>query len=256
MKLWAFHGGGEIGGMATFDPFHPDVGSQIEIPYFFYLVQHPDGNLLFDSGGHPSLITNPRERMGAAADAFEVKMKPGDDVVSQLAAIGVKPSDVAHVAHSHLHYDHCGGIEFFPDATHYCQRRELEFAHWPPVYQREMFIRADFDHPVRWKELTGDWDVFGDGSCLLFQTPGHTAGHQSLMVRLPGKTFILVADAAYTPRNLEQKILPGIVWSPDAMVASWERIETMRDREKAELIYTHDLAWPETTRVAPAAWYE
>jgi glyoxylase-like metal-dependent hydrolase (beta-lactamase superfamily II) len=71
-----------------------------------------------------------------------------------------------------------------------------------------------------------------------------------------GRTLILVADAAYIPRNIEQNILPGIVWSPDAMVASWQRIRELAQRHEAELIFTHDLAWPEKTLVAPERWYE
>jgi glyoxylase-like metal-dependent hydrolase (beta-lactamase superfamily II) len=243
--------------MSVFDPFHPEVGTKVEIPYFFYLVQHPDGNVLFDTGGHPALVSDPRARLGDAADAFEVTMQEGDDVVSQLARAGVSPPDVGHVALSHLHYDHAGGIEFFPHAQFYAQRRELEFAHWPPVYQREIYVRADFDHPVAWNELDGEFDIFGDGRVVLFPTPGHTAGHQSLLVHLDGdQTMILVADAAYLPRNIELNVLPGIVWSPDAMVASWERIRALKRRHDAQLVFTHDLAWPDTTKVAPEGWYE
>ena len=65
-----------------------------------------------------------------------------------------------------------------------------------------------------------------------------------------------MADAAYLPRNIDENILPGIVWSPDEMVASWRRIREMQRRHGAELLFTHDLAWPERTRVAPEKWYE
>jgi N-acyl homoserine lactone hydrolase len=257
VRVYAFHGGGERADMSVFDPFHPDVGTTVDIPYFFYVVQHPDGNVLFDTGGHPALATDPRARLGDAADAFEVTMQEGDDVVPQIGAAGFTPGDIHHVVLSHLHYDHAGGIEFFPDSSFYSQRRELEFAHWPPIYQREIYVAADFNHPVRWTELDGDYDLFGDGRVLIFPTPGHTAGHQSLLVRLnDDRAMILVADAAYLPRNIELNVLPAIVWSPDAMVVSWQRIRDLKRRYGAELVFTHDLAWPETTRVAPDQWYE
>src|SRR5581483_4483917 len=109
VRIYAFHGGGEIADMSVFDPFHPEIGTKVQIPYFFYLVQHPDGNVLFDTGGHPDLVKDPRGRLGEAADAFEVTMEDGDEVVGQLSQAGFTPADVHHVALSHLHYDHAGG---------------------------------------------------------------------------------------------------------------------------------------------------
>ncbi len=256
MRLYAFHGGGERGDIAVFDPFHPDVGTKVDIPYFFYLVQHPEGNVLFDSGGHKDLISDPQRRLGDTEDALTLRMKPGDDVVSQLAAVGIQPSDVGHVVHSHLHYDHSGGIESFPDAAFYIQRRELQVAFWPPPYQQDLYVRADFDHPVRWVDLTGRCDIFGDGRVVVFPTPGHTAGHQSMIVKLVGGSVILVGDAAYLPRNMELGVLPAIVWSPDAMVDSWQVLEQVRVDNDARLIFTHDLDWRRTVRVAPDQWYE
>lgn len=256
MKLYAFHGGGERADMSVFDPFHPDVGTQVDIPYFFYLVEHPDGNVLFDSGGHIDLITDPHGRLGEIADAFVLTMKEGDDVVSRLAEVGVEPGDVQHVVHSHLHYDHAGGIEFFPDATFYVHRRELQAAFWPPSYQQDLYVKADFDHPVRWKDLSGRHDIFGDGRVVIFPTPGHSPGHQSMVVKLDGQTLVLVGDAAYLPRNMELGVLPAIVWSPDAMVDSWQILEQVRADNDAQFIFTHDLDWRTKTRVAPAEWYE
>lgn len=256
MRLYALHVGNDKGDMAVFDPFHPDVGTKVASPWFSYLIQHPEGNVLFDTGAHPDLVTDPHKRLGAMADTFNLHLQPGDDVVSQLARIGLSPRDVEHVAHSHLHFDHAGGIEFFPDATFYVQHAELSFAYWPPVYQRAIYLKPDFDHPVRWKGLNGEYDVFGDGRVVLFPTPGHTAGHQSMLVRLKSQTIILAADAAYLPWNMEQRVLPAIVWSPDAMVASWERIEDLQRLNKAQLIITHDIDYKTKTRVAPEQWYE
>src|SRR5712691_865250 len=140
MKMFAFHCGSERTLMSVFDPFDPDCGKSIQPPYFFYLIQHPKGNVLFDSGAHPAFIDNPESRLGEAASLYDVVMSPGDDVVSKLATVGLTPDDIQHVAHSHLHYDHCGGIEFLPQATFYIQRPELPFAYWPPAYHRSAFV--------------------------------------------------------------------------------------------------------------------
>jgi N-acyl homoserine lactone hydrolase len=244
-RLRALHGGGEITTMSLFDPFHPEVGTRVEIPYYFYLVEHREGVVLFDTGGHPDLVADPRGRLGAAADAFEVVMRPGDDIVSKLATLGIGPDGVDQVVLSHLHYDHAGGIEFFPHAMFHVSRRELELARRPPVYQRDLYVPADFEHPVRWHEIDGDHDLFGDGALLIFPTPGHTLGHQSMLVKVADEAVILVGDAAPEARNMRERILPGIVAGPDAMVASWERIEQLQREHGAELLFTHDLGWPD-----------
>jgi glyoxylase-like metal-dependent hydrolase (beta-lactamase superfamily II) len=212
--------------------------------------------VLFDTGLHPAMGSDPVSRLGEAASAFAVEMEPDDDVVSKLAKLDLEPGDVAHVVQSHLHFDHAGGLEFFPEATVYVQREELRFAYWPAVYQREIYLRADFDHPLRWKELEGDYDIFGDGSMLILRTPGHTPGHQSLLVRLDGGPVLLMGDATYLLGKMRERLLPAVVWSPDAMVASWERIEDIERREGAELICTHDLDFRERVKLAPDRWYE
>jgi N-acyl homoserine lactone hydrolase len=256
MRLYAIHAGGERADMAGFYPFDPTVGTTIDIPYFVYLICHPSGNVLFDTGGHPDLVHDPRGRLGPAADMYQITMQQGDDVVSRLATIGVAPSDVEHVVMSHLHYDHSGGIEFFPHATVYTQREELRFAFWPAAYHRALYVRADFDGPVRWRELTGEYDLFGDARIVCIPTPGHSPGHQSLLVRLDGGTILLVADATYLLQKMRDRALPAICWSPDAMLASWEQIEEIERREQAELICTHDLDFRGRVRLAPDEWYE
>lgn len=259
MKLYAFHAGGERADMAAFDPFDPEVGTKIDIPYFFYLIQHERGNVLFDSGAHPSLATNPRERLGDEADNWEIVMSPDDGAADRLATVGVDPSDITQVVQSHLHYDHAGGLCFFTHAPVYVQRDELAFAYSPPIYQAGLYLKADFDLPdVRWHELDGEHDVFGDGRLVVVPTPGHCAGHQSLIVRLESQTVILVADAAYLVEKMRARALPAgaMVWSPDHMVASWEKIEQLERELDAALIPSHDLKFRERIRMAPDAFYE
>jgi N-acyl homoserine lactone hydrolase len=255
VRLHAFHGGGEITPISLFDPFHPQLGRKVEIPYFFYAIEHPRGVVVFDTGGHPDLINDPCSRLGAAADDFEVVMNDGDDIISQLSAVGIAPEAVTNVILSHLHYDHAGGIEFFPAAEFHVHARELELARKPPVYQNELYIAADFESVSRWNLVEGTHDLFGDGSLVMFPTPGHTLGHQSLLVKLPGQSLILVADAAPEARNMRERTLPGIVASADAMVESWERIEAFQVENEATLLFTHDLGWAQNTLVAPAAAY-
>jgi N-acyl homoserine lactone hydrolase len=253
VRVGAFYAGSEESDLAVFAPLDPRVGTKLEVPFFFYLVEHPAGRVLFDTGTHPSVATCPEQRLGAWAKGIDCN--PHQAPLELLAAVGVGPHDIDYVAMSHLHYDHAGGLEFFPDATVLVQCRELEVAHWPPVYQRQFYTTVDFEHTTSWLELEGDYDVFGDGRVRLFTTPGHTEGHQSLLVILDDGAVILAGDAAYTPWTFEQSIVPAIVADPAAMVRSWGRIRALRRQYDAEVLFTHDTEYRETTRLAPERWY-
>jgi N-acyl homoserine lactone hydrolase len=257
MRLYAFHCGTERSDWAVFDPFDERVGQKLLSPYFFYLVSHPRGWVLIDTGLHRALRTDPHAYLGAMADSFFVeRLDEDDDVVNKLAMVGLQPGDIKHVVQTHLHFDHAGGLQWFPHATIYVQASELPFAHWPPIYQRGLYVKADFDHPLQWKELAGEYDLFEDGRIVLFPTPGHTPGHQSVLLRLNTGNVILMADAHYLVEKMRERLLPSVVWSPDAMVASWQRIEELETRHGAELISTHDPEFATRVRLAPDSWYE
>jgi len=256
IKIYAYYCGGEDADMAAFDPFDPAVGSIISIPWFFYLIEHPRGYVLFDTGTHPAVAEDPRGRLGAVTDAWTITMKPGEDAVSLLRAAGINPTDVRHVIQSHLHYDHAGGVSFFKSAEVYVQRTELPFAYWPPIYQSGAYVRDDFDHDVNWREIEGEHDLFGDGTLVMFPTPGHTPGHQSLIVQLDSGPVILLSDATYLVSKMRERRLPSVLWSPDAMVATWNYLERLEQRLGARLIATHELDYRESVRLAPSEWYE
>src|SRR5581483_2192524 len=221
-------------------------GTKVYNPYFMYVITHPQGTVLFDSGAHPQMGPDPEARLGAAAADFDARITPEDHIERRLASIDLKPADIDLVIQSHLHFDHAGGLEWLAHAPVMVQREELSFAFYPPVYQRDIYVRGDFDHDLQWRPLEGDHDVFGDGRLIAFPTPGHTRGHQSLMVHLDsGQTVILLADAAYLLSKMRDRAIPGIVWSPDAMVSSWERIEALERQHDAMLIATHDLDFAE-----------
>jgi N-acyl homoserine lactone hydrolase len=200
----------------------PSWGSMVEVPYHFWAVEHPAGRVLVDCGAHPSLISPPQR-----------------DAVSRLAEIGVRPADIGHVVLTHLHYDNCGGLGLFPDATVHVQAAEMVFAELPPPYQASAYMRPDWAGVSTWNEVSGEHDLFGDGAIVMFPTPGHTPGHQSVMVRLPGRVVILVGDAAFNPQRMAERRLPGYLWNPDAVVASWQELERRRDLYDAELMFSH-----------------
>jgi glyoxylase-like metal-dependent hydrolase (beta-lactamase superfamily II) len=224
------------------------------VPIECFLVVHPRGRLLFDTGLHCDTMTNMLGRYGEErARRFGVHSRPGDDVVSQLARLELRPSDVRHVANSHWHFDHCGGNEFFPEATILVQQREMTAARSPEVLAKGTYrpSAADFDHALRYQPVDGDHDVFGDGTVVLIPTYGHTPGHQSLLVRSGRASQLLfTADACYTRENMDRDVLPTVVWDEAEMSHSLRRLRDLRDKHGVRTVYGHD---PEQWRTLPQA---
>lgn len=255
VEIHALHCGGDLTDWGIFDPLDERAGEMVYNPYFVYVVKHPDGVVLFDSGAHPELGRDPVARMGAAAEDFVVKLDPGDAIEPVLSRIGLVPGDVDLVIQSHLHFDHAGGLYAFPDTPVMVQRAELEFAADPPEEQREIYIADDFAPVGSWQALDGDTDVFGDGRLTVVATPGHTKGHQSLLVELDDQVVFLLADAAYLLPKMRARRPPAVLWTREAILATWDRIEAIERERDAFLITTHDLDYEERLKIAPADHY-
>jgi glyoxylase-like metal-dependent hydrolase (beta-lactamase superfamily II) len=111
------------------------------------------------------------------------------------------------------------------------------------------YIRADFDKDVEWFILEGwrdnKFDLFGDGKIIIYFTPGHTPGHQSILVNLEntGPVF-LSADSCYTIENIDEDVLPGLGWSPSLSLQSIKMMKHLRDEMGVKIITGHDpVAW-------------
>jgi len=230
--------------------------SRWTVPIECFLIQHPRGRLLFDTGLHCDTVTDMRGRYGEErARRFGVHSKAGDDIVSQLGRLGLTPADVPFVANSHWHFDHCGGNEFFAGATIFVQKREMDAARSPEVLARGTYRPSpkDYEHPLRYHAVDGEHDVFDDGSVMLIPTYGHTPGHQSLLVhRGRDDRLLFTADACYTRENMDRDILPTVVWDEREMSHSLGRLRELRDKQGATTVYGHDPAQWRTLPQAPA----
>jgi glyoxylase-like metal-dependent hydrolase (beta-lactamase superfamily II) len=228
------------------------AGQPWTVPVMSFLVVHPRGRLLFDTGVHCQARLDPLGRLGPErAKRLTVKSREGDDVVPQLGLLGLEPDDIRYVANSHLHFDHCGGNEFFPRATLLVQKAEMEAARRPGFAPGYNPSPLDFDHPLDYRLVDGEHDVWGDGSVILFPTYGHTPGHQSLRVRAgKGADLVCAADACYTRENMDRDVLPRILWNGPIMRESLATLRRLRDRAGATVFYGHD---PEQWQAIPRA---
>src|SRR5512134_10794 len=206
-----------------------------------YLIRHAKGWMLWDSGLSDGIAAMPD---GLVALGGALRMKMPRTLVSQLAEAGVKTTDVSYVAFSHFHPDHAGNANLFTAATLYIQETEYD-AIFGPTPQKFGFIPAGYEklrtNPV--VKLKGDHDVFGDGSVIIVSTPGHTPGHQSLLVRLQRTgVVILSGDLTHFQANWDARRVPGMNFNRDQTIASMEKVAALVVTEKAQFWINHDQA--------------
>lgn len=186
---------------------------KIRIPIPFYVIRHPRGIVLFDSGLGVSFLEQsdawwPHRLVN---HFFPAEFQPKDAAVEQLKAEGIAPEDVTYVVVSHLHYDHAGGLLDFPKATIVVSRAEWEHANvgrWKARFRGVMSEQlSGLSGRVQAVDYgDGDrFDLFGDGALILLSTPGHTPGHQSLLVMTgSGRKVLLTGDAVWVRENYQR----------------------------------------------------
>jgi N-acyl homoserine lactone hydrolase len=188
------------------------------VPVPAFLIHHPSvGPILVDTGLHPSIASGGGENFGGLANRFgRPSLEPGEDVPSQLRAKGVEPRGVAVVVMTHLHLDHSSAISEFPDSTIVVSAAEWQEAAHGSKPSLNGYRRAHFDLAFEYRTVDFDgeaigsyatfgrtFDLFGDGSVRLAFTPGHSAGHCSVICRLADDDFVIGGDAVYMQGRLD-----------------------------------------------------
>ena len=224
-----------------------------------FLIVHPRGTLLWDSGVIPDDMVKP----GGTTD-FRATVKK--TLVSQLAEIGYKPSDITYLALSHNHYDHSANANAFAGSTWLVQKteREVMFNGTPrpgsPNSPSNETAAARYAKlkDSKTKILDGDFDVFGDGTVVIVSTPGHTPGHQSLFVKL-AKTgpVVLTGDLYHYPaeRTLKDFTPFSALGNAEQEVKSKAKVEALLKEKHATLWIQHDIIANAKLKKSPA-FYE
>ena len=205
-------------------------GKPRELSNNCYLIQHERGTLLWETGVPDSVV---EQKDGVTSPNGAVVWFRDKTLASQLESIGVKPNDITYVAMSHTHGDHVGNAKVFEKSKLLIQKPEYEFAMnaTPKPFSDDQNVET----------LSGDRDLFGDGSVTIISTPGHTPGHQSLLVKLP-KTgaLILTGDLVHFQYMWDNKVVPPFNFNKEQSLASIERVIKLVGEHKAQLWIGHD----------------
>jgi glyoxylase-like metal-dependent hydrolase (beta-lactamase superfamily II) len=218
-----------------------DRSETIELPVCCALLRHAQGNVLFDTGCHPSVIDDPQARWGNLAKLMTPIMPPGEHVIAGLGEVGLMPDDVDVVVCSHLHPDHCGCNVYFQRATFVIHAREIEAARAPQAPQAG-YLASEWDHALPTDAIAGERDLFGDGRIVLIPLPGHTPGTIGALVTLErcGAVF-LASDTVSLRATLDRDVLPRNTWNAEALAKSLTEVRQIEARG-ATILCGHDAA--------------
>lgn len=199
----------------------------VQFTYSCYLVKHGDKYLLWDAGqpdnGSPSA--------------------PKKNLVKLLDELKIKPEQITYLGISHYHGDHVGQSPFFPKSTLLIGKGDWDAI--TGVTPNRMANPTPFQHWIsggsKVEALSGDKDVFGDGSVVILNMPGHTPGHHSLLVKLKNKGNVLISgDLAHFHENYEHERVPSFNTNRADTLASFDRFKDIAKNLAATVIIQHD----------------
>lgn len=223
-----------------------NVGVPIDFADNCYLIHHSSaGYVLWDTGLTDRAVALPD---GIKIPALGYTWYRDKALPAELAAIGVTPGEVHYVVLSHVHPDHAGNVDEFPDATVIMQQAEWDYAATLP--------QKPFTATHKMELLDGDKDLFGDGTLVVLATPGHTPGHESLLVHLEKTGYVVLSgDVVHFQANWENRRVPSFNADKASSAASMEKIARILDEKHAQLWINHDKPSSDARRHAPA-FYE
>jgi N-acyl homoserine lactone hydrolase len=231
-------------GLAAFSDINALKGLTVQLTFSCYLIKHGSDYMIWDTG-------NP-----AAGGATPSPNAPKSSLVEQLAQLKLKPEQIKFVGISHYHGDHAGQVASFPEATLFIGKGDWDVLTDPKPNPAAK--AANFAHWIsgggKVEPVSGDKDIFGDGSVIMLNTPGHTPGHHSLMVNLKQTgTVMLSGDLAHFRENYDINGVPAFNTSRAETLASLDRFKKLSANMKATVIIQHDLRDVDKLPAFPAA---
>jgi N-acyl homoserine lactone hydrolase len=217
-------------------------GIYIDAPILAFLIETAHGRILYDVGCDYRKIATPELRsryFEPMRPLFEPPRMSGEQRIPHyLKRLGLDVKDIDVVFLGHLHFDHAGGLCDIPGCEVHVHREELAAAR---TGQDAGVFGDEIDAAAGWRIQSEEYELAAGVSALL--TPGHTAGHMSLLIELPrGRPVVLCGDAADLQENLDDEVAPGFCWNDNESLAlqSIRRLKSLAQSEGAELWPNHD----------------
>lgn len=203
----------------------------------YYVIQHPKGILMWDAGLSEALV--PMEAPYTSPDG-NFTVSRSDSLSNQLKKIGLTPSDIDYLALSHTHFDHSGHAEALPEATWIVQGSEYDWVMSKEVREQQPDMYNAVNDLKQIRKISGDFDVFGDGTVVIKYLPGHTPGHCALFLDLPeAGPLLLSGDLYHLSLNRLHKRVPIFNTDVKQTLASMDAFEAFAETTGAKVVLQH-----------------
>ena len=221
---------------------------QLLLPVSAYLIEHPKGLVLIDTGWHTDVRINQLRYLGPILYMINKAYLPaGEAIDEQLAQLGSKTSDIDYLVLSHLDCDHVSGLHLVKDAKKILvSRLDTEAAKADPIrYSHKMWKGVEMEHfeftDSKYGPYKKSFDLFGDDSIVFVYVPGHSKGLAATLIQNNGKHVLLTSDCGYARKSWEKMILPGVIQNKKELTESLKWVKMMAaDPACIETLANHD----------------
>lgn len=221
---------------------------QIWLPVSAYLIEHPKGLILIDTGWHRDVRTDQKKHLGwLHYHILKADLPAGQAIDEQLLQLGYRPRDIDYLVMSHLHSDHASGMKIVKEAKKILvsenewQETIDHRIHYIPTMWEGLKIDMFKFQPSDYGEEHPAFDLFGDGSLVFISTPGHTMGLASTLIQNNGRFLLLVSDTGYARKSWEEMIMPGMFINRQKVLESLAWVRKMsQERGCMDIIANHD----------------
>lgn len=238
LELWRLDCGSvEVHDLSLFSDAFGYGGTHRTLTDSCYLIRHDKQYMLWDTGLPAALIGSKPDAKAPFAPSLAV------DIPSQLARIGVKPGQIGYIGISHYHFDHVGQAAAFPDAVLLIGKPDFDALKLPPppFGVEPKLLQPWLSGKSKAEPVSGDHDVFGDGSVVILKMPGHTPGETSLLLRLAESGPVLLSgDVVHFEEQLANRGVPPFNWDRAQSLASMDRLTSIAKNLGAQIIIQHD----------------